>query len=53
LLAVNRLFRIILDVTSPNFNAEGRQWRPSIIDVFYHYFSAIWADGRVRFMVQD
>jgi hypothetical protein len=47
LLAVTRLFRIILDVTSPDFHVEGRQWRSSIIDVFYHFFRAMWADERV------
>ncbi|KAJ7172444.1 hypothetical protein C8R46DRAFT_149097 [Mycena filopes] len=46
LLAVTRLFRIILDVTSPAFNIEGRQWRSSIIEVFYRYFSALWADEK-------
>ncbi|KAF8212196.1 hypothetical protein K438DRAFT_1230880 [Mycena galopus ATCC 62051] len=39
LLAVIRLFRIILDITSPAFNIEGRQWRSSIIEIFYRYFS--------------
>ncbi|KAJ7449837.1 hypothetical protein FB451DRAFT_1286715 [Mycena latifolia] len=46
LLAVIRLFRIILDVTSPAFNIEGRQWRSSIIEVFYRYFFALWADEK-------
>ncbi|KAJ7452375.1 hypothetical protein B0H11DRAFT_2327847, partial [Mycena galericulata] len=46
LLAVSRLFRIILDVTSPAFDIEGRQWRSSIIEVFYRYFSALWADEK-------
>ncbi|KAF7323012.1 hypothetical protein HMN09_00080900 [Mycena chlorophos] len=44
LLAVSRLFRIILDVTSPSFNVEGRQWRSSIIEVFYRFFFALWSD---------
>ncbi|KAF7338262.1 hypothetical protein MVEN_02051500 [Mycena venus] len=46
LLAVIRLFRIILDVTSPAFSIEGRQWRSSIIEVFYRYFFALWADEK-------
>ncbi|KAJ6596919.1 hypothetical protein DFH09DRAFT_972654 [Mycena vulgaris] len=46
LLGVIRLFRIILDVTSPAFNIEGRQWRSSIIEVFYRYFFALWADEK-------
>jgi hypothetical protein len=47
LQAVTRLFRMVLDVTSPAFNIEDRQWRSSVIDVFYHYFRATWADERV------
>ncbi|KAJ6502509.1 hypothetical protein C8R45DRAFT_976826 [Mycena sanguinolenta] len=46
LLAVIRLFHIILDVTSPAFNIEGRQWRSSIIEIFYRYFFALWADEK-------
>jgi hypothetical protein len=46
-LAVTRLFRIVLDVTSPFFHVEGRQWRSSVIEVFYRYFGAIWMDERV------
>ncbi|KAJ7109404.1 hypothetical protein C8R44DRAFT_286771 [Mycena epipterygia] len=46
LLAVSRLFRIILDVTSPAFGIEGRQWRSSIVEVFYRYFFALWADEK-------
>ncbi|KAJ7235476.1 hypothetical protein B0H12DRAFT_1141671 [Mycena haematopus] len=46
LLAVIRLFHIILDLTSPAFNIEGRQWRSSIIEVFYRYFFALWADEK-------
>jgi hypothetical protein len=46
-MAVTRLFRIIMDVTSPRFNVEGRQWRPNVVDIFYHYFTCMWADSRV------
>ncbi|RDB21389.1 hypothetical protein Hypma_011626 [Hypsizygus marmoreus] len=42
--AVTRLFRIILDVTSPYFNVENRQWRSSVADIFYFFFSAMWGD---------
>lgn len=54
LLGVNRLFRMISDVTSPAFNVEGRQWRSSVIEIFYHYFTALWADATVRaqFLIQ-
>ncbi|KAF7304918.1 hypothetical protein MKEN_01206100 [Mycena kentingensis (nom. inval.)] len=51
LLAVSRLFRIILDVTSPAFNVEGRQWRSSIIDVFYRFFFALWTDEKEEIRV--
>ncbi|KAF8163325.1 hypothetical protein B0H34DRAFT_805778 [Crassisporium funariophilum] len=44
LSGVNRLFRMISDVTSPAFHVEGRQWRSSVIEIFYQYFSALWAD---------
>ncbi|KAJ7128150.1 hypothetical protein C8R43DRAFT_957635 [Mycena crocata] len=47
LLAVSRLFRIISDLTSPAFNIKGRQWRSSIIEVFYRYFFALWADEKI------
>ncbi|KAE9396073.1 hypothetical protein BT96DRAFT_997116 [Gymnopus androsaceus JB14] len=46
LRAIVRLFRIILDVSSPAFTVEGRQWRSSITDVFYYYFSSLWADEK-------
>ena len=38
---------MISDVTSPAFNVEGRQWRSSVIEIFYHYFAALWADPTV------
>lgn len=47
LQAMSRLFRVILEVTSPAFNVENRQWRSSVIDVFYIYFTSLWADERV------
>ncbi|KAJ3801305.1 hypothetical protein GGU11DRAFT_741651 [Lentinula aff. detonsa] len=46
LSALVRLFRIIMDVTSPAFIVEGRQWRSSIIEVFYYYFSTFWVDEK-------
>ncbi|KAF9005681.1 hypothetical protein BDQ17DRAFT_364186 [Cyathus striatus] len=45
LIAVTRLFRIILDVNSPLFDVEGRQWRSNVVDIFYFFFSAIWDDA--------
>ncbi|EKM55576.1 uncharacterized protein PHACADRAFT_256290 [Phanerochaete carnosa HHB-10118-sp] len=41
-----RLFRIVLDVTSTAFVAEGRQWGLSVVDVFYYFFSAMWTDDK-------
>jgi hypothetical protein len=38
---------MISDVTSPAFNVEGRQWRSSVIEIFYYYFTALWADPMV------
>lgn len=48
LQTVLRLFRMILDITSPDFTVEDRQWKPSVIDIFFYFFSALWADDRVR-----
>lgn len=48
LQTVNRLFRIVSDVTSPAFVVEGQQWHSSVIETFYHYFSAMWLDPSVR-----
>ncbi|TFK54850.1 hypothetical protein OE88DRAFT_1674178 [Heliocybe sulcata] len=44
--AVTCLFRMIMDVTSPIFNVEGRQFKSSFIDVFYYYFRSMWADEK-------
>lgn len=42
-----RLFRMVLDVINPAFQIEDRQWRPSVIEIFNHYFSCIWKDPTV------
>lgn len=47
LSSVNRLFRMVADVTNPAFNVEGRQWRSSVSEIFYAFFSALWADDSV------
>ncbi|KAG6814363.1 hypothetical protein H0H92_010949 [Tricholoma furcatifolium] len=44
LLAITHLFRVILDVINPSFNIEDRQWRSSVADVFFYFFSSQWAD---------
>ncbi|KAI0928528.1 hypothetical protein AcW1_005746 [Taiwanofungus camphoratus] len=46
LQAVSRLFRIILDVTSPAFKVEDRQWKSSVIGVFHSFFSSMWTIER-------
>ena len=38
---------LISDVMSPAFNVEGRQWCSSVIEIFYYYFTALWADSVV------
>lgn len=38
---------MILDVTSPFFQVEDRQWRSCVIEVFYRYFGALWMDEKV------
>ncbi|KAF9246494.1 hypothetical protein BU15DRAFT_40292 [Melanogaster broomeanus] len=45
-LFLTRLFRIIMDVTSPAFQIEGRQWRPCVLDIFYYCFQSIWLDEK-------
>ncbi|EGO21469.1 hypothetical protein SERLADRAFT_372111 [Serpula lacrymans var. lacrymans S7.9] len=50
-LALMRIFRIILDVTSPAFHVEGRQWRSSTLEIYYHYFKAGWADEQEEIRV--
>lgn len=47
LRAISRLFRMISDTISPNFHVEDRQWRSSVIEIFYYYFGALWDDDRV------
>ncbi|KAH8117558.1 hypothetical protein DFH11DRAFT_1504486 [Phellopilus nigrolimitatus] len=46
LAAATQLFQIILDVTKPSFLVEGRQWRSSVMEIFYRFFSCIWFDER-------
>lgn len=47
LVTVNRLSRILADVTSPTFNIDGRQWQSSIGETFTTYFSVLWNDDQV------
>ncbi|KAK0197058.1 hypothetical protein F5146DRAFT_1099379 [Armillaria mellea] len=43
---IARLFRIILDSPSPDFQVEGRQWKSSVGDVFYYFFASLWTDKK-------
>ncbi|KAF9464728.1 hypothetical protein BDZ94DRAFT_1255766 [Collybia nuda] len=51
LLCITRLFRIMLDVISPSFVVEGRQWRSSVTVIFYYFFHSIWADEQEEIRV--
>ncbi|OJA10550.1 hypothetical protein AZE42_03139 [Rhizopogon vesiculosus] len=46
LLALDRLFRMTLDTTSPDFVVENRPWKHSVIDLFYYAFEPLWADEK-------
>ncbi|EEB93552.1 hypothetical protein MPER_07771, partial [Moniliophthora perniciosa FA553] len=35
------------DITGPVFSIEGHQWRASITDAFFYFFSSLWADEKV------
>jgi hypothetical protein len=45
--AAMRLFEIILDLTNPELDDGAQQWRSSLFDIFYHYFSVTWSDSNV------
>ncbi|KAL0071388.1 hypothetical protein AAF712_001245 [Marasmius tenuissimus] len=51
LSAVTKVFRLILDITSPAQTVEGRQWRSSITDAFYYFFVSLWADEKQEIRV--
>jgi len=51
LIAVARLFRIILDITNSTFVIDDQQWRVNIVDIFYYYFNTLWSDEKVQFLV--
>ncbi len=45
--SVARLFRIILDATSPYFAVEDRLWQSSVCEVFKYFLVALWGDEQV------
>ena len=51
LQTLRQLFRIILDVINPSFAVEDRQWQPSAIIIFYNYFTALWQDPQVSYLL--
>jgi len=46
LVTVNRLSRILMDVTSPALHIDGRQWRSGIGKILESYFSILWKDAQ-------
>jgi len=48
LLALNRLFGMSLDITSPDFVVENRSWKHSVVELFYYVFEPLWVDEKVR-----
>ncbi|KAG2078289.1 hypothetical protein BDR04DRAFT_1131999 [Suillus decipiens] len=46
LLAVDRFFRMVLDITSPDFVIKDRPWKHSVVDLFYHAFEPLWIDEK-------
>jgi len=51
LRTLERLFRIILDVTNPSFIVGDKQWQSSATIIFYSYFAALWQDSQVFFLL--
>ncbi|KAG1782540.1 hypothetical protein EV702DRAFT_387062 [Suillus placidus] len=46
LLALDRFFRMVLDITSPDFVVKDRPWKHSVVDIFYHAFEPLWIDEK-------
>jgi hypothetical protein len=46
LLALDRFFRMVLDITSPDFVVKDRPWKHSVVDLFYHVFEPLWMDEK-------
>jgi hypothetical protein len=44
---ITRIFRIILDLSTPGLEIVGRQWRPDVVFIFIRFFSQSWIDDRV------
>ncbi|KAI5122947.1 hypothetical protein M0805_006828 [Coniferiporia weirii] len=44
--AATRLFQIILDITKSSFVVEGRQFRTTIMETFFGFFSCLWSSGQ-------
>ncbi|KAG1803828.1 uncharacterized protein HD556DRAFT_1226659 [Suillus plorans] len=46
LLALDRFFRMVLDITSPDFVVKDRPWKHSVVNLFYHAFEPLWIDEK-------
>lgn len=46
LLALDRLFRMTSDITSPDFVVENRPWKHSVVELFYYTFEPLWVDEK-------
>ncbi|KAG1891051.1 hypothetical protein F4604DRAFT_1566337 [Suillus subluteus] len=46
LLALDRFFRMVLDITSPDFVVKDRPWKHSVVDLFYYAFEPLWIDEK-------
>ncbi|KAG2034905.1 hypothetical protein BDR03DRAFT_900655 [Suillus americanus] len=46
LLALDRFFRMVLDITSPDFVVKDRPWKHSVVDLFYYAFEPLWVDEK-------
>ncbi|KAG2054622.1 hypothetical protein BDR06DRAFT_982221 [Suillus hirtellus] len=46
LLALDRFFRMVLDITSPDFVVKDRLWKHSVVNLFYYAFEPLWIDEK-------
>ncbi|KAI0035078.1 hypothetical protein K488DRAFT_44141 [Vararia minispora EC-137] len=51
LKCLKQIFRIVLDVTNPEFSLDEKQWRTGVVFVFSRFFKAIWQDPQEEIRV--
>ncbi|THH07445.1 hypothetical protein EW145_g3377 [Phellinidium pouzarii] len=55
--AATQLFQIILDMTKPSFFVEGKQFRASVMETFFKFFSCMWSilswDVIIETLIED